>query len=184
MSQRWKTLKRRNPLWAFILAMLISMSFSRPALAAGPQARVLGILEAVSAVMHDPQLQGSEKEGERKQRVRQIIVDTFDFDEMARMALGSHWTGLTSPQRTEFVDLFGDVLRALIHPPGAAVFARARGKVWRGDHHTTSRGGEDHLRRQEDQRAAPRRLPSPEKDQRWSVYDVVVDGISLAQASS
>ena len=30
MSQRWKTLKRRNPLWVFILAMLISMSVSRP----------------------------------------------------------------------------------------------------------------------------------------------------------
>jgi ABC-type transporter MlaC component len=109
MSQRWKTFERRHPLWTFILAMLIALSCSRPALAADPQARVREILEAVSAVMYDPQLQGAAHEGERKQRVRQIIFDTFAFDEMARMALGSHWAGLTSAQRTEFVGLFGDV---------------------------------------------------------------------------
>ena len=181
MSQRWKTLKRRNPLWAFILAMLISMSFSRPALAAGPQARVLEILEAVSAVMHDPQLQGSEKEGERKQRVRQIIVDTFDFDEMARMALGSHWTGLTSPQRKEFVDLFGDVfersytrlvLRFL--PEREAKYGAETITQHRAVVKTTFV-----VKKTNEQLPVDYRLL--EKDQRWSVYDVVVDGISLAQ---
>jgi phospholipid transport system substrate-binding protein len=181
MSQRWKTFERRHPLWTFIMAMLIAMSFSRPALAADPQARVREILEAVSTVMHDPQLQGSEKEGERKQRVRQIIFDTFDFDEMARMALGSHWAGLTSAQRTEFVGLFGDVfersytrlvLRFLPEREttyGAETIAQQRAVV-----KTTLV-----VKKTNEQLPVDYRLL--EKDQRWRVYDVVVDGISLAQ---
>jgi phospholipid transport system substrate-binding protein len=181
MSQRWKTFERRHPLWTFIMAMLIALSFSAPALAAGPQARVREILEAVSAVMHDPQLQGSEHEGERQQRVRQIIFDTFDFDEMARMALGSHWTGLTPPQRMEFVGLFGDVfersytrlvLRFLPEREatyGAETIAQQRAVV-----KTTLV-----VKKTNEQLPVDYRLI--EKDQRWSVYDVVVDGISLAQ---
>ena len=181
MSQSWKTVERRHPLSACIMAMLIAMSVSRPALAANPQARVRDILEAASAVMHDPQLQGSEHEGERQQRVRQIIVDTFDFDEMARMALGSHWTGLTSPQRTEFVGLFGNVferaytrlvLRFLPEREttyGAETIAQHRAVA-----KTTLV-----VKKTNEQLPVDYRLI--EKDQRWSVYDVVVDGISLAQ---
>jgi phospholipid transport system substrate-binding protein len=180
MSQRWKTFERRHPLWTFILAMLIALSCSRPALAADPQARVREILEAVSAVMHDPQLQGVAHEGERKQRVRQIIFDTFAFDEMARIALGSHWSGLTSPQRTEFVGLFGNVferaytrlvLRFL--PERETTYGAATSTHPRAVVQTTLI-----VRKTNEQLPVDYRLI--EKEQRWRVYDVVVDGISLA----
>jgi phospholipid transport system substrate-binding protein len=180
MSQRWKTLERRKPLWAFILAMLIALSFSRPALAAGPQASIREILEAASAVLHDPQLQGSEKEGERKHRVRQIIFDTFDFDEMARMALGSHWTGLTSPQRTEFVGLFGDVFERA-YTRLVLRFLPERETTYGAETITQHRAVVKTtlvVKKTNEQLPVDYRLL--EKDQRWHVYDVVVDGISLA----
>jgi hypothetical protein len=43
--------------------------------------------------MQDPQLQGSDKVGELRQRVRGIILETFDFEEMSRVALGGIGTG-------------------------------------------------------------------------------------------
>src|SRR5918996_1077915 len=57
MSQRWQTLVSRSLPLAFSIVVLIAISFPLLALAAGPQASIRDILEAVSAVMHDPQLQ-------------------------------------------------------------------------------------------------------------------------------
>jgi phospholipid transport system substrate-binding protein len=67
------------------------------------------ILNAVAAVLKDPSLRGPDKQAERQQRVRQIILDTFDFEEMAKLALGPSWERLTPQQRTEFVSLFGNL---------------------------------------------------------------------------
>jgi hypothetical protein len=75
--------------------MSLSMGVARPALAAGPQERIGEILATVSAVMHDPHLQGTNQQLERQQRVRRIIFDAFDFTEMGRVALGAHWAKLT-----------------------------------------------------------------------------------------
>jgi hypothetical protein len=58
--------------------------------------------------MQDPQLQGSDKVGELRQRVRGIILETFDFEEMSRVTLRGHWDRLTALQQTEFVILLGN----------------------------------------------------------------------------
>jgi ABC-type transporter MlaC component len=47
----------------------------------------------MAAVLKDPSLQGPDTQGARRQRVRQIILDTFDFEEMAKLALGPLGTG-------------------------------------------------------------------------------------------
>jgi len=95
----------------WIIIGLISLSFgvARPAPAAGPPDRVREILAAVSAVMHDPHLQGPDHQLERQQGVRRIIVDAFDFAEMSRIALGAHWDRLSAEQQREFIRLFGDL---------------------------------------------------------------------------
>jgi phospholipid transport system substrate-binding protein len=67
----------------------------------------------MAAVLKDPSLQGPDTQGARRQRVRQIILDTFDFEEMAKLALGPSWNRLTPQQRTEFVCLFGPLFEHL-----------------------------------------------------------------------
>jgi phospholipid transport system substrate-binding protein len=111
MSQGWKPSARCSQWLVWIIAGLVGLSIglARPALAAGPQERVGEILAAVSAVTQDPQLQGANHQMERKQRVRRIIVDAFDFAEMGRVALAAHWARLTAEQQTEFTNLFGDL---------------------------------------------------------------------------
>jgi ABC-type transporter MlaC component len=63
------------------------------------------ILNDVAAVLKDPSLQARNEQPERKPRIRQIILDTFDFEEMAKLALGVYGDRLTPQQRTEFVSL-------------------------------------------------------------------------------
>jgi phospholipid transport system substrate-binding protein len=181
MSQRGNTAVRRIPPLAIAVAVLLLLGSARPALAAGPQERVRESLNAVAAVLKDPGLQGPDKQAERRQRVRQIILDTFDFEEMATLVLGPSWDKLTPPQRAEFVSLFGTlfersynnlVLRFL--PNRQTIYGKESVTQDRSVVQTTlidqTTGGE-----------LPVDYRLIHKDQRWAVFDVVVDGVSLAQ---
>ena len=92
MCQGLKTSVRWTQQLAIPVAVLLLLSLARPLLAAEPQERVREILKAVAEVLRDPSLQGPDNQAERKQRVRQVILDTFDFNEMAKLALGPYWT--------------------------------------------------------------------------------------------
>src|SRR5262245_61739510 len=89
-------------------ALLGCASLPTPAWPAGPQERVRDLVAAVSAALEDPALQGSSGKPERRARVATIIREAFDFDSMARDALGSPWNRLTAEQQGEFTRLFGD----------------------------------------------------------------------------
>jgi phospholipid transport system substrate-binding protein len=175
----------RKPLAGYLLlgvvglAAAIELGSARPALGAGPQERVQATLNAVSAVLDDPTLQGANKDQERKQRVRQIIFEAFDFREMAREALGAHWGKLTPEQRDEFTDLFGNL------------FERSYNRLvlrFLGERNTSY--GTASI--QQDRASVPTTLVSKRDaklpvdyqlvrhGEQWAIYDVVIDGVSLA----
>jgi len=180
MSQRWNTSVRWVQRLAIPVAVLLLLSVARPALAAGPQEQIQKVLDAVAAVLKDPSLQGPDKQAERQQRVRQIILDTFDFEEMAKLVLGPYWDRLTPQQRTQFVSLFGTlfersynrlVLRFLAEwqtTYGREAITQDRAMV-----QTT-------LVDQKTNGELPVEYHLIAKGQRWAVFDVIVDGVSLA----
>jgi phospholipid transport system substrate-binding protein len=181
MSQRWNTSVRWMQQLAIPVVVLLLLSLARPALAAGPQEQIKTVLDAVAAVLKDPSLQGPDKQEERRQRVRQIILDTFDFEEMAKLALGPYWDRLTPAQRTQFVSLFGNlfegsynslVLRFL--PNRQTIYGR---EAITQDHAVV----QTTLIDQATSGQLPVEYRLTHKDQRWAVFDVIVDGVSLAQ---
>src|SRR5499433_3587212 len=48
----------------------------------------------------------------RREEVRRVANQLFDFEETARRALGQHWQQRTPAEREEFVKLFSDLLEA------------------------------------------------------------------------
>src|SRR5216117_2431858 len=96
---------------AILVALLVRLG-PPSALAAAPQERVRQTLDAVSAVLNDPELQGSAKERDRRERVGKVMRDSFDFRAMARESLGSHWASLSAEQQDEFAGLFGQLSSA------------------------------------------------------------------------
>jgi len=55
--------------------------------------------------------EGSDYTQEQRDELRSIINDIIDYDAMARIALQETYNTITDEQRTEFVDLFGSIIR-------------------------------------------------------------------------
>lgn len=48
--------------------------------------------------------------GERSDKIRELVRQMFDFDEISRRALSGHWQALQHDEQVEFVTLFRDLL--------------------------------------------------------------------------
>jgi phospholipid transport system substrate-binding protein len=116
---------------------------------------------------------------ERRDHIRQTVLQRFGFEEMAQRALGRHWRDRTAQQRQEFVELFTDLLErsyvARIETASGEQYkvqyleeeiedgyatvhteiVRARDLNTRVDYRLLYEGGD------------------------WKVYDVVIAGVSL-----
>ena len=113
---------------------------------------------------------------ERHAEIRGTAHDFFDVDDMARRALGQHWKGLLPREHEEFVRLFDDVLAqsfvtiverytdnvASLDEEVAGAFAQVRSRI------TPEEGSEI---------AIEYRLSR--HGSQWTVYDIVLDGVSL-----
>jgi phospholipid transport system substrate-binding protein len=179
VSQAWKPLAGYLLLGAFALAVSIDFGMARPALGAGPQERVRATLEAVSSVLGTPTLQGADKDQERKQRVRQIIFEAFDFQEMARESLGAYWGKLTPPQRDEFTALFGNLFERSYNRL-VLRFLGERSTVYGAESIQQDRATVATTLVSKRDAKLPVDYQLVRHGEQWAIYDVVIDGVSLA----
>jgi len=82
-----------------------------PVSAGPPTDQLRSRVDKVSNVLEDPAYRGEAKAAQRRAEIRRIADDIFDFEEMAKRALGRHWDARTPAERSEFVGLFTDLLR-------------------------------------------------------------------------
>jgi phospholipid transport system substrate-binding protein len=73
---------------------------------------VRATLEKVQYILQDTNLKSESRRRERQSQLRQALGRRFDFAEMAKRSLGSHWQERTPRERTEFVKLFTDLVEA------------------------------------------------------------------------
>ena len=102
---------------------------------------------------------------------------SFDYNEMARRSLGTHWNSRTPEERREFVALFADLL-------DRAYFSKI--ELYQGE---KIRYGNEALDGDQatvktfivarDGKEIPVDYRMHQVDGRWSVYDVSIQGVSL-----
>jgi phospholipid transport system substrate-binding protein len=145
---------------------------------AGPATdRLKPEIDRVIAAVANPSLQGDDKARERREAVRSITDGVFDWTEMARRALGRHWAARTPAEQQEFVGLFRDLLeRAYL------------GKIERYTGEPIAYVGESIDGDQAIVRTKVTTRQSQEvpidyrmlrEGERWLVYDVLIERISL-----
>jgi phospholipid transport system substrate-binding protein len=170
-------MRRMVPMMAAL--SLISMVSLVPvqAAAAEPTVQLRAQIQRVLKLLDDPSMKQPARAKERRIAMRAIANDIFDFTETAKRALGRHWAGRTAAEREQFVQLFADLLeRSYISKvevyAGEAI--EYTGEILDGDQATVSsrivtRQGL-HM---------PIQYRMQRKGDRWLVYDVVIEGVSL-----
>jgi phospholipid transport system substrate-binding protein len=129
------------------------------------------------AILKDPQLKGESKKNERRNKLKEVIYQRFDFTEMAKRSLGSEWRRRSPEEQKEFVKLFTDLLeRAFLDQL----------ESYNGEKIQYLKETEDDNRAQVDTKVIDNkgrefsvnyRLHNRNGD--WKIYDVVIEDISL-----
>jgi phospholipid transport system substrate-binding protein len=168
---------RRCLVIAGALLVTLSLVIAAGAAAGGPSDQLRSQVDRVLKLLDDPEFKKEGKAKERRTTVRRIANDIFDFAETAKRSLGRHWAARTPTERDEFVQLFGDLLERSyiskielyggekIQYTGESVegdLATVRSKL------VTRQGTE-----------IPIEYRMLRKGDRWLVYDVVIEGVSL-----
>ena len=75
-----------------------------------PGDQVRQTTDKLAAIIKDPQLKGESKKNERRDKLKELIYQRFDFTEMAKRSLGSEWPRRSPEEQKEFVKLFTGLL--------------------------------------------------------------------------
>jgi phospholipid transport system substrate-binding protein len=100
--------KRKTKIFAF--ALMIFAAIGGQAAAGLPTDQIKTTVDKALTVLRDPTLKPAAKVKDRRDQLKQILFARFDFTEMAKRALGSHWRRRTPQEQEEFVRLFTEVL--------------------------------------------------------------------------
>jgi phospholipid transport system substrate-binding protein len=145
--------------------------------AGAPTDQLKSSVEQIVKVLEDPTLRTESRVKDRRAAIRKEAEVVFDFTETAKRALGRHWQGLSEKDRQEFTGLFTDLIeRAYISKierysgeriayAGEAIdggLATVRTRF------VTKQGTE-----------VPVDYRMQQRGDRWFVYDVSVEGVSL-----
>ncbi|MGH7358296.1 MAG: MlaC/ttg2D family ABC transporter substrate-binding protein, partial [Candidatus Rokuibacteriota bacterium] len=82
-----------------------------PAAHAGPPTDQLKTaIDRILVILQDPSLKQPGKAEERRQKIRSVANEVFDWEEMGKRALARHWEARSPQEREEFSKLFADLL--------------------------------------------------------------------------
>jgi len=131
----------------------------------------------VIEILKNEELGKPEKMLERRDELRRVIAERFDFEEMVKRSLALHWKKRTPEERQEFIALFSDLLeRSYVNKLESYTYEQIlyTGEEIEGKYAAvktkiiTKRNVE-----------IPIEYRLLKKNDQWSVYDVVIEGVSL-----
>ena len=162
---------------AWLLACLLALDAAAAVAATEPTAQLKASVDRVIAILEDPSLKTAPRAPERSAAVRKVTDDIFDFDEIAQRSLARHWRTLTNDQRREFVHLFADLLeRSYMSKielysgePIQYTGERVDGDLATVTTKLITKNGTE----------VPIDYRMLKRGDRWLVFDVVIEGVSL-----
>ena len=145
--------------------------------AGAPTDQLRSSVDQMVKVLDDPALKADSRAQDRRAAIRKEAQVVFDFGETAKRALGRHWQGLSEKDRQEFTGLFTDLIErayiSKIERYSGERIAYAGESVEGGlatvrTRFVTKQGTE-----------IPVDYRMQQRGDRWLVYDVMVEGVSL-----
>ncbi len=159
------------------LVLLLALPFN---LYAGPATETVeGQVKKILSTLRNPEFKQKSRE-EKIAGIREIINEVFDWNELSRRTLGRNWKKFSPEQRTEFTELFSRLLegiyadRLLAYTNEKVIFEKET-ELKKGRVEVTS------YIRLADGKRIPLNYRAIEKDGKWKVYDVVIEGVSMVK---
>jgi phospholipid transport system substrate-binding protein len=172
-----RTAPKQSRCCSFACGILGIFLFTPSPLQAGAMTdQIRAAVEKVVAIFQDPHLKPDARKNERQTKLREAIEPNFDFEEMAKRSLGSHWQSRSPEEQARFVTLFTNLLEASyldkIESYVGEKFLYLR---------ETQEGGFSEVATkiidQGEEVAINYKLHSA--DGSWKIYDVLIENISL-----
>ena len=164
------TKPRLLPVWLLILLLASADALATPS----PTEQLRTTIDPILAVLADPAL---DTEGKR-QKIRGIIGERFDFRAMSQRTLAQNWKSATKEQQDRFVQAF----RRLLEDTYLAVVEQYSGEKvqYVGEKIRKEKYAQvDTLIVRSEAPSIPVDYKSYLKGERWLVYDVVIEGVSM-----
>jgi phospholipid transport system substrate-binding protein len=163
-------------LWSVLVCFCLSVPFT---VQASPSVtnEVKQVVDEVVRIVSDQDLKKPQNEQQRRRALKAAIGRIFDYQEMAQRSLATHWKERTPAERKELVSLFATLLEnsyagkiesyhnekiTYLKETVEGQYAELKSKI------TAPKGDEYTL----DYRLM-------QKNGKWMVYDVVIEGVSL-----
>lgn len=161
-----------------LLLCLSFVSAAPPSALAGEATdQIKQTVDAVLDVLNNKELKKPEKKEIRQKKIREIVTQRFDFEEMAKRSLALNWSKRTPAERKEFVTLFSDLLENTYIKK---IERYENEKVVYLDERIT---GQYAIVRTKIVKAQEAEIPVEyrifKKADKWEVYDIIVEGVSL-----
>jgi phospholipid transport system substrate-binding protein len=162
---------------AALLAAL-AVLLAAPAARAGVPTDQLKVgTDRVLKILQDAELKKPEKTAERRKQIRAVANEMFDWQETGKRALGRHVRSCTPPQTAEFTPLFADLIeRSYV----GKIELYSGEKIAYGAE--TAEGDQATVRTKiitKSNTEIPIDYRMLKAGDRWRVYDVVIEGVSL-----
>ena len=159
------------------LALVLGPWLAAPAQAGAPLEQLRAQIDRVLKIVDDPEMKKDAQAQKRRAAVRKVADDIFDFQETAKRSLARHWPPRSPAEQAEFVRLFADLLeRSYI----------SRIELYGGEkiaYLNDSLDGDQAQVRTRIVTKSGTEVPVDyrmlKRGERWLVYDVIIEGVSL-----
>jgi len=161
-------------LYGISALVLSSVSFAQT----GATAHVKETIDKVLEILRDPALKAPDKADARRKKLKEAIYPRFEFAEMAKRSLGTHWGKRTPQEREEFVSLFADLLEQSYYKK---LESYTDEEILYTKEQVEDKFGlvVTKIVSQKENIDIPIEYKLLRQDAQWRVYDVVIEGVSM-----
>ncbi|MCF8114015.1 MAG: ABC transporter substrate-binding protein [Desulfotignum sp.] len=161
----------------FVLTVCLLLLVAGNVTATPAQTQLKATIDALIDILKDDSLKGDANTAARRQALKKVIFERFDFEKMSQFSLARHWRDRTSKERQTFVDLFSRLLEdtyvAKIEAYTDEEVIYVKEQVRNDKAQINTKIVTDNIEIPLDYR-----MYQTETGQ-WMVYDLVVEGVSL-----
>ena len=130
-----------------------------------------------SVILKDISLKDGEITKERKLKLWEKISSSFNFEEMAKKAIGKYWRERSHEEKREFVELFTNNIKSAYIRRTGPRFGEKIFSLSEVQDNGYARVQIEFIKKTEDKKAADFFLLR--KNLEWRIYDVAFEGVSL-----